>query len=99
MASGEDTGLRRGCGQGKLPAHRRSPKLWEVWVGPEGLEEQGTSTVFLRISQGMVRNASPQLHLDPWRPMPRVEPGSCLFAGFLGNSELEGLGPNLVNGN
>lgn len=58
-------GLRRGCGQWGLSEQRRSPKLREMWVGPEGMEEQGISTVLLRTPQGMVRNGSPQLHLDP----------------------------------
>ena len=58
-------GLRRGCGQWRLSEQRRSPKLQEMWVCPEGMEEQGISTVLLRTPQRTVRNGSPQLHLDP----------------------------------
>lgn len=85
-----------GFGQGWLSAHRRPPKLWEMWVGPEGKEEQGN---LHRVSQGVVRNARPQLHFHP-RPteaFPWVGPWPCLLPGVLGDSELEGLGSSLVN--
>ena len=92
-------GLRRGCGQWRLSEQRRSPKLQEMWVCPEGMEEQGISTVLLRTPQGTVRNGSPQLHLDPGRPVSWVGSGHGLFAGFLGDTKQEGLGPDLVNSN
>lgn len=49
--------------------------------------------------QGTVRNGSPQLHLDPGRPVSWVGSGHGLFAGFLGDTKQEGLGPDLVNSN
>lgn len=60
--------------------------------------EQGISTVFLRTSWGVVRNAG-QLHFVPWRQIPWAEPGPCLLTHFLGDTELEGLEASLVNSN
>lgn len=60
--SGAEEGLGRGDCQHR---ERRSPTLWETWVSPEEMEEQAVSIVFLRTSQGAVRNASPLLHLEP----------------------------------
>lgn len=63
---GRHLGLRKGLGRGNCQhRERRSPTLWETWVSPEEMEEQAVSIVFLRTSQGAVRNASPLLHLEP----------------------------------
>ena len=44
---------------------KKVPKALGDVVGPKGMEKQGISTVLLRTPQGMVRNGSPRLHLDP----------------------------------
>lgn len=66
-ALGTPPGTEEGVWEGGMVSRRKSPKLWERWVGPEGMEEQGIPTVFLRTSWDVVRNAGPQLHLDPQR--------------------------------
>lgn len=62
---GRHLGLRKVWAGGIVSTEKEGLQLWETWVSPEEMEEQAVSTVFLRTSQGAVRNASPLLHLEP----------------------------------
>lgn len=84
--------------EGVWPTRRRSPKFWEMSGSTKGIEEWGVSTIFLRASPGMVRNARPQLPSNPRRPHPGWGLGLSPH-GFLGESEPEGFGSGLANSN
>lgn len=90
MGSGSHLGSRMESRQGGPSAQR-----WSCGEGGARL----LRAVFLRTSQGVVRNVGPMLHLDPQQPPPWVGPGPRLLIGSPGDNELEGFGPSSVKSN
>lgn len=84
-------GEEGGLGPWELSAQRKSPKPWEVRVGPREEGGGGRLDSCPQAFLGCGLNCRSSLCPVPGRQILWAGPGPCLLGGFLGDNELEGL--------